>query len=106
MGNFKITSRTPLRKMSGYEINLLIFRYTYYEKPGQWVDEKALSFSVMLSEKAAATGLTAERRSVLDELTAETEVVLEWRHDQVTIEYEGDYYNSAPQRPITFLVKK
>lgn len=80
--------------------------YVHYEKPGEYGDAKSDSFAVKLSDHVAATGLTPERRAVLESLAAGEEVALEWRHDYVTVEYEGGGSSSSPQRPITHLAKK
>jgi len=80
--------------------------YVHYEKPGEYGDEKSSSFAVKLSEPEVATGLTPEHRAILESLTPGEEVALEWRHDYVTIEYEGGGSSSFPQRPITLLAKK
>jgi len=83
-----------------------IKNYVHYEKPGEYGDEKTNVYHVKLSDSVASTGLTAERRAVLDSLKTGDEVELEWNHDYVTTEYEGGCSSSSPERPITHLAKK
>ena len=85
---------------------ILSISYVHYEKPGEYGDEKTNVYHVKLSDSVASTGLTAERRAVLDSLKTGDEVELEWNHDYVTTEYEGGCSSSSPERPITHLAKK
>ena len=83
-----------------------IHSYIHYEKPGEYGDGKSDKYHVKLSDPVPETGLTPERRAILDALAPGDEVDLEWHHDYVTIEYEGGGTSSSPQRPIVHLAKK
>ena len=81
-------------------------RYIHYEKHGEYGDDKANKYHVRLSSPVPETGLTPERRAILDALVPGDIVDLEWHHDYVTTKYKGGGSSLGPQRPIVHLAKK
>uniref|UniRef100_A0A7M5XDB8 Uncharacterized protein n=1 Tax=Clytia hemisphaerica TaxID=252671 RepID=A0A7M5XDB8_9CNID len=77
-----------------------VVKYLNYEKPGEYGDEKGEKHYVRVTDPVEASGLTPERKSVLESLKGGDYVLLSWNHDYVHT--EGC---SSPQRPITKLVK-
>lgn len=77
-----------------------IKKYLRYEKPGQYGDKKSDKYYVRISHEVETTGLTPERKQVLDSLKAGDFVLLSWNHDYV--HKEGCSY---PERPVTKLEK-
>ena len=51
-------------------------------------------------------GLIPDHRATLNTLAPGDEVALEWRHEYVTMEYDGGGSSSCPQRKITHLAKR
>lgn len=77
-----------------------IKKYLHYEKPGQYGDEKTDKHCVKLEDDVERSGLTAERKSLLDSLKEGDVVLLSWNHD-----YVNRHECYAPERPITELKK-
>ena len=77
-----------------------INKYLHYEKPGKYGDKESKLYHVKVNEPVEKTGLTAERKEVFVKLNPGDFVILSWNHDYVHT--DGC---SAPQRPITELVK-
>ncbi|XP_066917687.1 uncharacterized protein [Clytia hemisphaerica] len=95
------TSRCP--NECGHAATLAVFhviKYLNYEKPGKYGDKKQEKFHVRPSDSVEISGLTPDRKSVLESLKGGDYVLLSWNHDYV---HTGGC--SSPQRPITKLDK-
>jgi len=97
------TSFCPDRCRHGGTVAVFhVIKYLNYEKTGKYGDQKQekFKFFVRPSDSVEISGLTPERRSVLESLKGGDHVLLSWNHDYVHT--EGC---SSPQRPITKLIK-
>ncbi len=96
-----LTSRCPDRCGHGGTLAVFpIIKYLNYEKPGEYGDEKKAKFYVRPDRVEEASGLTTERKAVLESLKSGDYVLLSWNHD-----YVHTKGCSSPQRPINKLVK-
>ncbi|XP_066917699.1 uncharacterized protein [Clytia hemisphaerica] len=96
-----LTGRCPDRCGHGGIIAVFpVVKYLNYEKPGEYGDKKQENYRVRPSDPVEKSGLTPERKAVLEGLKSGDYVLLSWNHDYV---HTGGC--SSPQRPITKLVK-
>lgn len=72
-----------------------IIEYKFYEKPGQYGDEKTDMFRVELHPKRVPTSQNPEIDEVLPKLKEGQKVELEWRHI-----YTSDAGSKYPERPV------
>lgn len=95
------TSLCPNQCGHGGDVAIFVIKkYLFYEKPGQYGDKQAQLYHVKSSESVERTGLTPEKKDIFDSLVPGDFVLLSWNHD-----YVHTQGCSAPQRPITELIK-
>jgi len=82
-----------------------VVKYLHYERPGEYGDDKGETFAIKMSDAAAETGLTPERKTVLESLAAGDFVSLAWNHDYVHYQFDEGGSTSTPERPLTGLKK-
>jgi len=82
-----------------------VVKYLHYERCHEDVIDKPETFTIQMSFAAAETGLTPERKTVLESLAAGDFVSLAWNHDYVHYQFDEGGSTSAPERPLTELKK-